>query len=159
MRILLSTAMVVCGLLCGCEDDDSTTGTLPEEVLVQWGDFTITADLTLGGQSVQEFSEGQTPNLHLHVTYSGTSQTNVTYNDGSVYDFIILNEEGMTIWRWSDGLGFTQALWGMTINTNDVLDYAEPWTVSVGSGTYELRAIWSIWPEPPPAQIWFHVAP
>ncbi|MBT3193754.1 MAG: hypothetical protein HN341_14500 [Verrucomicrobia bacterium] len=177
MKTLLLALLIACCAMCGCEDDDSTSGnaeptsatndtvnvsplpTLPDEVLVQWGEFTITAHLTLAGQPTQELSQGQTPDLHLRVAYSGSSQTNVTYNDGAIYDFIVLDEQGTTIWQWSDGLGFPAAVWDMTINTNDVLEYSEPWTVSVGRGLYELRAIWSVWPEPPPAQIWLHVDP
>lgn len=177
MKQLMLALLLACCVMCGCEDNDSTPDnaeptadtnetvnasplpTLPDEVLVQWGEFTITAYLTLAGQPTQELSQGQTPDLHLRVAYSGSSQTNVTYNDGFIYDFIVLNEQGSTIWRWSADKGATAALWDMTINTNDVLDYAEPWTVSAGRGMYELRAIWSVWPEPPPAQIWFHVDP
>ncbi len=176
VKFLFVSMLFVGCALCGCEDDDKSTTDggeqpaasaltanddplppLPGEVVVQSGDFRISAYLTLAGKSTQAVDSGQTPALHLRVAYSGSSQTNVTFNDGKVYDFIVLDERGKTIWQWSGDKGFTAAFRDLTINPDEVLDYKEAWTASVDRGMYELRAIWSVWPEPPPAKVWFHV--
>lgn len=48
--------------------------------------------------------------MELKVTNDGNSDYSVVHRDGQVYDFAILDKNGKTLYRWSDGMAFTQAL-------------------------------------------------
>ena len=48
--------------------------------------------------------------MELKVTNDGDSDYSVAHRDGQVYDFAILDKNGKTLYRWSDGMAFTQAL-------------------------------------------------
>ena len=48
--------------------------------------------------------------MELKVTNDGDSDYSVAHRDGQVYDFAILDKNGKTLYRRSDGMAFTQAL-------------------------------------------------
>ena len=48
--------------------------------------------------------------MELKVTNDGDSDYSVAHRDGQIYDFAILDKNGKTLYRWSDGMAFTQAL-------------------------------------------------
>lgn len=48
--------------------------------------------------------------MELKITNDDDSDYSVAHRDGQVYDFAILDKNGKTLYRWSDGMAFTQAL-------------------------------------------------
>ena len=72
---------------------------------------------TYAGVRVCDLSEELTVNeksgrllLKLTVRNEGTEAYTVAHPTGQNYDFALLDAKGREIWRWSDGMAFTQAL-------------------------------------------------
>ena len=53
--------------------------------------------------------------MELKVTNDGDSDYSIAHRDGQVYDFAILDKNGKTLYKWSDGMAFTQALTSSTV--------------------------------------------
>lgn len=63
----------------------------------------------------------------LHVTNSGDEPIEVLFPTSQRYDFVVRTPAGDEVWRWSDGMGFLQAL------SNETLAPGESW---------EMEAVW-----------------
>ena len=48
--------------------------------------------------------------MELKVTNTSDAAYSVAHSDGQLYDFIIMDKNGAELYRWSDGMAFTQAL-------------------------------------------------
>ena len=48
--------------------------------------------------------------MELRVSNGGDAPYTVEHRDGQVYDFVVLDKRGNALWRWSEGMAFTQAL-------------------------------------------------
>ena len=53
--------------------------------------------------------------MELKVTNDGDSDYSIAHRDGQVYDFAILDKNGKTLYKWSDGMAFTQAVTSSTV--------------------------------------------
>lgn len=74
------------------------------------------ASNTYAGVRIGDLSEELTVNeksgrllLKLTVRNEGTEAYTVAHPTGQNYDFALLDAKGREIWRWSDGMAFTQA--------------------------------------------------
>lgn len=76
----------------------------------------ITEELTVAEKSGQL-------KLELKVTNNGDTAYTVDHRDGQVYDFAILDKNGQAIYKWSDGMAFTQALTSSAVAAHDVAIY------------------------------------
>ena len=56
--------------------------------------------------------------LEYKVTNQGDTPYTVDHRDGQVYDMAVLDKNGKTLWRWSDGMAFTQALTSSSIDAH-----------------------------------------
>lgn len=56
--------------------------------------------------------------MEFKVTNVGDTPYTVSHRNGQVYDFAILDKNGKTLYRWSDGMAFTQALTTTTIDAH-----------------------------------------
>ena len=56
--------------------------------------------------------------MELKVTNDGDVPYSVSHRDGQVYDFAILDKNGKTLYRWSDGMAFTQALTSSSVDAH-----------------------------------------
>ena len=56
--------------------------------------------------------------LEYKVTNNGDEPYTVEHRDGQVYDFAVLDKNGKALWRWSDGMAFTQALTSSSIDAH-----------------------------------------
>ena len=53
--------------------------------------------------------------MEAKVTNDGDNDYSIAHRDGQVYDFAILDKNGKTLYKWSDGMAFTQALTSSTV--------------------------------------------
>ena len=51
----------------------------------------------------------------------------IGFRSGQIYDFEVRDADGATVWRWSDGLGFTLALRDVPLRRGETLTYVERW--------------------------------
>jgi len=73
-------------------------------------------------------------NINLVVENTGTKPHDLTFNSGQKYDFTIIDEAGREVWRWSDGLMFTQAIITETIEPGERIEYVAEWTLTDSEG-------------------------
>lgn len=67
-------------------------------------------------------------NLTLTITNPGAAPVQVVHPSSQRFDFVILDAStGLPVWRWSEGLGFFQALTTDTIAANGTLTYSASW--------------------------------
>jgi len=84
--------------------------------------------------------------INLIVENTGSESHELTFNSGQKYDFIIMDKNGREIWRWSDGLMFTQAIITETVEPGESITYAAQWPLTdsegnkVAAGDYEVIA-------------------
>ena len=102
-----------------------------------------TASNTYAGVRIGDLSEELTVNeksgrllLKLTVRNESTEAYTVAHLTGQNYDFALLDAKGREIWRWSDGMAFTQALQTYTLAPGA----SEELTAEIDRKTYkELR--------------------
>ena len=70
--------------------------------------------------------------MELKVTNDGDSDYSVAHRDGQIYDFAILDKNGKTLYRWSDGMAFTQALTSSSVAAHK----SEVYTAELGRKAY-----------------------
>ena len=70
--------------------------------------------------------------LELKVTNSGDAAYTVPHRNGQSYDFAILDKNNKELYRWSNGMAFTQALTESTIAAHS----SEVYTAELDSSTY-----------------------
>ena len=56
--------------------------------------------------------------LEYKVTNNGDTPYTIEHRDGQIYDFAVLDKNGKALWRWSDGMAFTQALTSSSIDAH-----------------------------------------
>ena len=72
---------------------------------------------------------------------NGTSkQVELSFPDGQTHDFVVLNEGGTEVWRWSAKRMFTQAVQNRLIDSRDSVVYDEKWHAP-SAGKYTVVAV------------------
>ena len=56
--------------------------------------------------------------LELKVTNNSDTPYTIDHRDGQIYDMAVLDKNGTALWRWSDGMAFTQALTSSSIDAH-----------------------------------------
>lgn len=76
---------------------------------------------------------------------NGTSkQVELAFPDGRTHDFVVLDEAGKEVWRWSTDRMFTQSVQNRLLDARDSVVYDEQWRApkgSKGSGKYTVVAV------------------
>lgn len=70
--------------------------------------------------------------MEFKITNGGDNDYSVSHRDGQVYDFAVLDKNGKVLWRWSDGMAFTQALTSSSVAAHK----SEVYTAEIDSKTY-----------------------
>jgi hypothetical protein len=70
--------------------------------------------------------------LELKVTNSGDTAYTIPHRDGQSYDFAVLDKNNKELYRWSNGMAFTQALTSSSIAAHS----SEVYTAELDSRTY-----------------------
>ncbi len=54
--------------------------------------------------------------MEFRVSNGSDAPYTVEHSTGQVYDFLVLDKRGKVLWRWSEGMAFTQAMTSSTID-------------------------------------------
>ncbi len=90
---------------------------------------------------------GEPLSIALSVINVSERQVERTYYSGQRYDFIVLDDTGNVVWRWSRDMAFTQAIIEVAFEPGQKVTYSEVWNQKTDSGeqvepgTYELQAL------------------
>lgn len=107
----------------------SVSGTLRE------GDFSVT--LVAEPRSA---AAGKGFSLTLSIRNLSDKSRSFELSSGQAFDFLTFNSEGAQVWRWSDGMMFTQALGTDTIEAGGVKDFKASWDASgMSAGKYSVE--------------------
>lgn len=68
----------------------------------------------------------------LQVTNASEEPVGLVFPSGQTYDFAV-RQGGRELWRWSDGMGFTQAIRNVTVAPGETLEFEEAWTPPAGA--------------------------
>lgn len=71
--------------------------------------------------------------IEFKVTNQGNAPYTIEHRDGQVYDMAVLDKNGETLWRWSDGMAFTQALTSSSVEAHK----SEVYTVEIERKDYK----------------------
>ena len=82
---------------------------------------------------------GDTVALDLAVANPDAAAVQVTFSSSQRYDFVVLDESGTEVWRWSADRMFSQALSEEEVPAGAVLEYHEVWPEAV-AGTFRVVA-------------------
>ena len=61
--------------------------------------------------------------MELCVTNDGDTPYTVEHPNGQLYEFVIMDKRGKVLWRWSEGMAFTQALTSSTVEAHGTAVY------------------------------------
>ena len=64
----------------------------------------------------------------IEVANDSRKRVELNFPDGRTHDFVVLNEAGREVWRWSAGRLFTQAMQNRLLDVNDSVVYDERWS-------------------------------
>ncbi|MFL5577323.1 MAG: BsuPI-related putative proteinase inhibitor [Gemmatimonadaceae bacterium] len=74
--------------------------------------------------------------LAFHVTNSSDKALELQFPSGQTHEFVILDSAGRTVWRWSEGRLFTQALRNTVLDAGETATYEGSWDAAGHRGTF-----------------------
>ncbi len=77
----------------------------------------------------------------LDVKNNTSRMVELRFRDGKTHDFIVLDESGKEVWRWSTGRMFTQAIQNKLVKSNDSAVFADVWNGRNAHGKFTAVAI------------------
>jgi len=80
--------------------------------------------------------KGGTVEFALSVLNNTTKTVELRFPTSQTHDFVVLDSLGNTVWRWSDGRMFTQAMQSKTVKSSDTLTLEDHWDPRNAHGTY-----------------------
>lgn len=119
--------MVTALLVTGCAGSTGEVGESRDGVLMD--DVAATVEVKLQGDSVR---------LLLHVTNTGDAPLDFTFPSSQRYDFVVRDEAGEEVWRWSEGMMFLQAISHATLAPGETWDFDVVWEPGDRRGRYEV---------------------
>ncbi len=75
----------------------------------------------------------------IEVANDSRARVELQFPDGRTHDFVVLNEAGREVWRWSTGRLFTQSMRNRLLDAHDSVVYDERWSPP-SPGRYTLLA-------------------
>ena len=88
--------------------------------------------------SVSESSGRRAMEFAIELKNTGKS-AEVRFANGRTHEFVVVDERGREVWRWSKGRLFTQSLQTKQLRTGDVIRYAAKWDTAA-PGKYRVIA-------------------
>lgn len=79
---------------------------------------------------------GQDVRFTLHVTNPGDAPLELRFPSGQTHDFVVLDESGREVWRWSTDRIFTQALQTRSLGAGESATYEERWAPAASTGSF-----------------------
>ena len=121
LAALLAPGAALVGI--SCRNDAGMTGPQVE--------VSVTTDKT-------EYARGEPVVIQLQVTNHTDESLTFNFTSGQRYDFLIQNEAGETVWRWSADKGFIQVLGEDVLAVGDILTYSESFGGELAAGSYTI---------------------
>jgi len=81
-------------------------------------------------------SNGHHLDFALRVTNNTAKTVELRFANGMTHDFIVMDSLGRTVWRWSDGRMFTQAMQSKTVKSKDSVTIEDGWDTRNAHGQY-----------------------
>ena len=75
----------------------------------------------------------------IEVANDSRKRVELNFPDGRTHDFVVLNDAGSEVWRWSAGRLFTQGMQNRLLDSHDSVVYNERWSPP-SPGRYTLVA-------------------
>ncbi|HEX6575709.1 MAG TPA: BsuPI-related putative proteinase inhibitor [Gemmatimonadaceae bacterium] len=93
----------------------------------------LSSKFTVNAGTVVEFK--------LDVTNNTTKMVELRFPNGKTHDFVVQDESGTEVWRWSKSRMFTQGMQNKLIKAKDVATFSEGWDASKHRGKFTATAI------------------
>ena len=77
----------------------------------------------------------------LAVQNATAKQVELSFPDGRTHDFVVLDETGREVWRWSEKRMFTQTMQNRLLDSRDSVMYDERWRAPAGGGKFTVVAV------------------
>ena len=77
----------------------------------------------------------------LAVQNGTAKQVELSFPDGRTHDFVVLDESGREVWRWSEKRMFTQTMQNRLLDSRDSVVYDERWQAPAGGGKFTVVAV------------------
>ena len=90
---------------------------------------------------------GQTFSFTFSISNCHGRETTRRYGSGQIYDFIVRNEKGETVWNWAFDFGFVQVVTDRTYGHTQTVTYGAEWDqldnddLPVEPGTYTVETV------------------
>jgi hypothetical protein len=81
-------------------------------------------------------SDGKRVAFALRITNNTTKTVELRFPSGQTHDFVVLDSLGRTVWQWSTGRMFTQAMQSKTVRSSDTLTIEDGWDARNAHGQY-----------------------
>ncbi|MCG0238555.1 MAG: BsuPI-related putative proteinase inhibitor [Firmicutes bacterium] len=78
--------------------------------------------------------------LNLTVRNTGKEAVTLRFPSGAQHDFVLKDEKGQEVWRWSKGLAFVQPVQDLRLNAGASLRYSAELPADLPAGTYTAEA-------------------
>lgn len=82
---------------------------------------------------------GGTVRFAIEVANGTRKRVELDFPNGRTHDFIVHDDTGREVWRWSEGRLFTQAMQNRLLESQDAVVYEEEWRPAA-KGRYTLEA-------------------
>ena len=79
----------------------------------------------------------------LDVRNNTKRMVELRFPNGMTHDFVVFDEGGKEVWRWSSGRMFTQAIQNKLVKSNDSAVFADTWNGKNAHGKFTAVAILS----------------
>jgi hypothetical protein len=77
----------------------------------------------------------------LAVQNGTNKQVELDFPNGRTHDFVVLDDAGREVWRWSASRMFTQAVQNRLLDSRDSVVYEERWQAPAGTGKFTVVAV------------------
>jgi hypothetical protein len=91
-----------------------------------------TLDVNVVGKDVND----ESVSFALHVGNNTQKMIELRFPNGQTHEFVVLDESGKEVWRWSRGRMFTQAIRNKLLKGREETVFEERWSTKGLRGTY-----------------------
>lgn len=88
--------------------------------------------------SLDVSTSGRTATFTFTVENTGDTPVSMQFRSGQTFDLVVESEAG-EVWRWSDGMMFTQMLQSQAVDPGELMRETATWE-NADPGDYEARA-------------------
>lgn len=92
----------------------------------------ISVEANVGSDSVR---------LLMHLTNTGDDAMEFRFRSSQRYDFVVDDSAGERVWRWSDGMAFTQALAEAELAPGETWDFEAAWSPGGREGVHRVTGL------------------